>query len=1099
MILPRFGQFPLRVTALCIAVLLQLPSPLQAAEGSTDARPSYGVDRFLTPEGEFDVQAARVSGFEGTIDLQGYTARFRPGLGHPVFTRTTEDDRHWAREFGTRGTWNPAPDPEHVYAFAQIADGTVIGGKFTWIAGLEANNIALWNGLCMEPLGQGMNGAVHALAIYQGDLVAGGEFTEADGDTVNYIARWDGSAWRALGSGMDAGVHALAVHGDYLVAGGYFTTAGGVAAQSIARWDSTAWSPLGDGIWMDPSGSPCVLALTVYNDHLIAGGTFNMAGDVSVNLVAKWDSSSSSWSALGSGLTSGSNVVRALTVSGKYLVAGGDFASAGGLTASHVARWDDQTQSWSALGSEENEGVGSDVWALADDEGELVLGGDFETAGTLSTPHIARWTGTDWAACDGGLDARVEGLQAIGDSLFVGGVFTGGVVGGEMSFFECPAWWDGTAWHGFGQGVGEAYALAWFNGRLIVGTGPTTQAGDAVLHGVGQWDGHAWSPMEALDGSVSAFAMYDNELIASGQFTGEAGGSPRNIARWDGNQWVSLDPSNEPDDRVMALLVWHDTLVAGGRFHSVGSQSMNHIAGWNGSSWSFFGQGMNEDVGALAAYKDSLVAGGSFSSSGATMLHHVALWTGTLWSPVGGGTNHIVEALEVWNGSLVAGGRFTSAGDSAANHIASWDGQHWSPLGTGVDSAVCDLGVFNGSLIVGGSFTQAGGGPASHIARYDGSGWLPLGSGLDNNPSSTSTWQFLSVAESLYVAGEFWSAGGFSSSHIARWTDFCLPETVDYGGLPHTGLEGLCLDLADTSLVMTGFGWSGSRGVSITIDDNRNRNWRASWVPPSPMPDNSSTSTVFYGNVDGHNDQLIGSIDVSEEPGSGTKISIDCDIPGQTLLLYEATLNGVPAGSTQATNGIAKASPGAGTDPMIDEQSVSVESPLHLPVLLVRWKNPVELMLPGQTSGTGADCLRITPAATSGNFFAVTHVVIHAAGPDQIILSDEEASVGDLEEAPDGNQEASHLLALIPARPNPMTAVTTLAYTLPAPAAVRMEVFDLQGRRVARLVNRTQDPGLHRVDWDGRDDRGRGVGSGVYFVRLRALDQVRTSRVILTR
>jgi flagellar hook assembly protein FlgD len=49
---------------------------------------------------------------------------------------------------------------------------------------------------------------------------------------------------------------------------------------------------------------------------------------------------------------------------------------------------------------------------------------------------------------------------------------------------------------------------------------------------------------------------------------------------------------------------------------------------------------------------------------------------------------------------------------------------------------------------------------------------------------------------------------------------------------------------------------------------------------------------------------------------------------------------------------------------------------------------------------------------------------------------------------------------------------------------VRLEIFDIQGRRVRLLVDETLAQGRHEIPWDGRTDRGEAVSSGVYFVRL---------------
>lgn len=96
--------------------------------------------------------------------------------------------------------------------------------------------------------------------------------------------------------------------------------------------------------------------------------------------------------------------------------------------------------------------------------------------------------------------------------------------------------------------------------------------------------------------------------------------------------------------------------------------------------------------------------------------------------------------------------------------------------------------------------------------------------------------------------------------------------------------------------------------------------------------------------------------------------------------------------------------------------------------------------------------------------------------------------------------------AVIPARlflgppvPNPLSRGTTLAYGIPPAAGadhVVMRVYDAGGRVVATLVDADQAPGLYQVDWQGRDDQGRPVASGVYFCALKWNGQVANRRMV---
>ena len=87
--------------------------------------------------------------------------------------------------------------------------------------------------------------------------------------------------------------------------------------------------------------------------------------------------------------------------------------------------------------------------------------------------------------------------------------------------------------------------------------------------------------------------------------------------------------------------------------------------------------------------------------------------------------------------------------------------------------------------------------------------------------------------------------------------------------------------------------------------------------------------------------------------------------------------------------------------------------------------------------------------------------------------------------------------ALHPNYPNPFNPVTTLRFDLPAATDVRMTIFDLLGREVARLVDRRLEAGYQRVDWNGRDARGREVPTGLYIARMVTLEYTKSIKMVL--
>ena len=81
--------------------------------------------------------------------------------------------------------------------------------------------------------------------------------------------------------------------------------------------------------------------------------------------------------------------------------------------------------------------------------------------------------------------------------------------------------------------------------------------------------------------------------------------------------------------------------------------------------------------------------------------------------------------------------------------------------------------------------------------------------------------------------------------------------------------------------------------------------------------------------------------------------------------------------------------------------------------------------------------------------------------------------------------------------PNPFNPTTTITFDIAHPSPVRLRIYDVAGRLVRVLVDRDLGRAQHDVGWDGRDDGGRPVASGVYFYRIIVGDFVETRKMVL--
>jgi hypothetical protein len=95
----------------------------------------------------------------------------------------------------------------------------------------------------------------------------------------------------------------------------------------------------------------------------------------------------------------------------------------------------------------------------------------------------------------------------------------------------------------------------------------------------------------------------------------------------------------------------------------------------------------------------------------------------------------------------------------------------------------------------------------------------------------------------------------------------------------------------------------------------------------------------------------------------------------------------------------------------------------------------------------------------------------------------------------DGPRPAA--LALEPPSPNPSSHLARLAFALPTAARVRLEVLDIEGRRVRLLADHDFVPARYEAGWDLRDSVGRRVPPGVYLLRLASGAEARTRRLVV--
>jgi hypothetical protein len=516
----------------------------------------------------------------------------------------------------------------------------IVGGNFRYADGVEVNNIARWDGSQWHDLGGGLyNGGsglvVNSLAVLGPDIYAVGVFKSAGGVNATNVARWDGTQWHSMNAGASGSYNAITVVGTTIYTAGSFTNINGVAARYVARWNGSAWEALAPGL----AGGTLTSISCLGSDgvNLYAGGDFIQAGNASALAVAKWDGNE--WSAL-TGPKSQGTWLSAISLAavGNELYAGGSgLLIAGGLRPNAIAHWNGS--GWDNVGGGVTGGSGR-VNSILEYGGNIYVGGDFTNAGGIAARNIAYWDGFNWHALASGLNSNVNALVVHNGELYAGGGFStrGNGSGGPMFGM---ARWNGSDWQSLGISAGRTDNAV----NALASDGANLYAGGNFLFGwltdsttnIARWNGVSWNKLGVgIRPTVSVLAIMGGELYAGGSFTNASGVTARRIAKWNGSAWSEVGGGMN-NGTVSALGVINSSLYVGGSFTNAGGiPGINKIARWDGSQWHALGSGVARLTTAQPSVSDIATSGndvylvGTFTYAGGRPSAAIAHWNETV-------------------------------------------------------------------------------------------------------------------------------------------------------------------------------------------------------------------------------------------------------------------------------------------------------------------------------------------------------------------------------------------------------------------------------------------------------------------------------------
>lgn len=571
--------------------------------------------------------------------------------------------------------------------------------------------------------------------------------TRVQGEIATEIGPFDARTSFSTGSARVGALKPAMLDGvPVLLIGGVFAGAQGVVSRSIIAWDGARFLPIGESV-LGAGALGNVQAIEVFDSG--RGPEMHIAGELYesqpalVSLSAMARLRDGAWEPIGPRELLGEEIfydhIRALRTfddgRGERLWAAGNFLRLHNPDFSRTiaATWDGD--SWWFAPNLQDSGEAKVMEVTDVGEGaRLFVGGGFYAYPYPTSRALVEWTGESWREVGGGLgtpetSANVRALtsgEVDGEPvLLAAGEFT--VAGGRPAAHLAS--WNGREWKGLEPQHGpdstvEAGVVSSVDGApVLYVAGAFRNIGEMPADFLARWNGEAWSAVPgAPSGGISAMVEYDadgagpspTKLVVGGQFQGPVFAWARNVATWDGANWLHVGEGLngqvhrlrviDPDGPFGPL---PESLVASGAFTASGSRPMSRIARWNGGAWESLGPVLNNpvydfcmvDLDGAGPAPERLVVGGQFTyvngepaQGGGDVVRGVAQLVDGRWEPVGEGLFTTVRALEVFDAdgpgpqpaSLLAGGSLVigGSGSSAVSSVVRWTGASWEPSST---------------------------------------------------------------------------------------------------------------------------------------------------------------------------------------------------------------------------------------------------------------------------------------------------------------------------------------------------------------------------------------------------------------------------------
>ena len=731
------------------------------------------------------------------------------------------------------------------------------------------------------------------------------------------------------------------------------------------------------------------------------------------------------------------------------------------------------------------------IHAVAPDgTGGWYVGGFFDAIGGIERSNLAHIladrTVSPW---NPNADYGVYALEVSGETVYAGGVFS--TIGGETRSYiaaidaktGAPTSWNADVWGAPIFDIEVSGSTVYVGGNFATIHGEVRNriaAIDAVSGLPTSWNPNA-------NESIGDLIIDGETIYAAGSFTNIGGENRQYLAALDAKTGVAAAWNAHSNGVVRAIGTAGKTIYTGGQFTSIGDETRNGIAALDSETGfaTAWDPSVDGQVYTLEVSGSTVYVGGDFTSIGGETRYSIAALdanTGlaTKWNPDSDGT---LYALAVSGETVYAGGTFSSIGGERRNNIAAFDAStgavtNWDPNATGGDTEIHSLAMSQDKIYLGGVFSHIGNEERRNIAAVN----VSTGAAAAWNP--TASFRVYAMA----VAGATLYAGGFFENVAGEIRNFICSLDATTGALtdwdPNANFVVKSLTVSGSTVYAGGEftnigGMERNHIAALDAETGAATDWNPNAsggaIPTSVNALIVNGPIVYAGgeftSIGGANRNRLASLDITT--GAATDWNPNANSVVKALML---------SGSRMYVGG--------DFTRIAHEDRNCLAAFDVLAGAITNW-NPYASG--GYFPGVNALAMSGTTVYAGGEFITVRgqSKPYFAALSTTSFMSRSTETAG-IEET-NANLRASTLS--FTGVVNPVRERTVLEFSLSEAGFVSLEIYDVQGRRVATLVDHKDLPaGSHDAVLDARS-----LTTGVYFARLASGSEHSTQKIVVLR